>query len=144
MIKHSTDCIKTLKLYIGYRYSIDNLIKNRNWKFKSLSSSILKNNSYNWGDLYEKLDFEISSYFSVQSEFVHGLSTSNMSFENEVGTYEPLYGISTALLGKLIEFLNCLYNSDIEQIKPKMISDILDKDMPDKYIAYILKSLQKQ
>ena len=43
-----------------------------------------------------------SDFFSCQSEFVHGLSTSNFAYGSDEQTFEPVYGIAMSLLGKLL------------------------------------------
>ena len=106
--------IHSLSLYDGNKYAIDNLIKNCNWKFKTISASCNNKNQYNWKDMYKILNMNCDSgLFSFLGEFVHGLSTSNMVFETDGLCFEPIYGTSIALLGRLNDFFNAYYNKAI-------------------------------
>lgn len=132
--------IKSLPIYNGHTASIDKIIQKNNWKFKSINS-FNNNNSYKWNDLYDNLNFNCeSSYFSFLSEFVHGLSTSNLNFDINSNVFKPVYGIATSLLGKMHSFLNSYFKSDIEKIKLKMLSALNDEGMPLKYIEYLIKN----
>ena len=130
----------SLPLYDGNKYAIDNLIKNCNWKFKTISSSSNNKNQYNWKDMYKILNMNCDpGLFSFLGEFVHDLSTSNMVFETDRVFFEPIYGISIALLGRLNDFINAYYEMDIPIIRDKMISGLVDEGMPNHYVEYLIR-----
>jgi len=87
---------------------------------------------YSWNEMYALLNLEknVRDFFSTLSEFVHGLSTSNLCVEKEIETFEPVYGIATSLLGKLHNMLNDVYSNDMVAIKPKLMTALCDKRMP--------------
>ena len=80
-----------------------------------------------------------SGLFSFLGEFVHGLSTSNMVFETDGLCFEPIYGTSIALLGRLNDFFNAYYEMEIPIIKDKMISGLVDEGMPNHYVEYLIR-----
>ncbi len=137
--------IHSLSLYDGNKYAIDNLIKNCNWKFKTISSSSNNKNQYNWKDMYKILNMNCDSgLFSFLGEFVHGLSTSNMVFEIDGVCFEPIYGTSIALLGRLNDFINAYYEMDIPIIRDKMISSLVDEGMPNHYVEYMIRKVNSK
>lgn len=136
---HSVSIIKTLSLYNGRKAVINELVSNRNWRYKSLGTAKSK---YSWDKMYDFIKLNnVSSFFSCLSEFVHGLSTSNMSFEPGTITFEPVYGVAIALLGKLWQFLEEYYSQDIPFIRPRMITALIDEGMPQDYIQEILSQI---
>ena len=141
---HCITQIKSLSIYCGHMASIDKIIQKNNWKFKSLNSSNPKKNAHSWNELYEYLNFSCeTSFFSNLSEFVHGLSTSNLNYEIDSNIFEPVYGTATSLLGKVLSFLKSYFKSDTENIKTKMLSVLKDEGMPVKYIDFIISESQK-
>ena len=84
-----------------------------------------------------------SSFLSCLSEFVHGLSTSNMFFELGTITFEPVYGIAAALLGKFWQFLEEYYSQDIPFIRPRMITALIDEGMPQDYIKEMFSQIME-
>ena len=130
--------IHSLTIYSSNHCDIDKLITDKNWKFKVISSS--NKNSYSWNELYRitKLCPD-SGFFSLLSEFVHGLSTSNLLIDSEIETFEPLLSITSSLLGKTLEFIDKTYIKPVETIKDKLFSAIMhDVDIPSHYIEGIL------
>ena len=119
-------------------YVIDKLIENCNWKYKTFSSKT-KGNSYTWLAMYEKLKLQRKpTFFSYLSEFVHGLSISNISVDIDNTTFEPIYGTTSALLGRLHDFIEDYYHDELPLIKPKLISGLLDNDMPQKFVDNLI------
>ena len=111
-INHCVSEIQSLSFYHGQMYVIDKLIKSQNWKFKTFGSAN-RNNSYSWLEMYEKIKLQCKpTFFSYLSEFVHGLSISNIAVDID----KPL-------------------------IKPKLISGLLDNDMPQKYVEKLMKKV---
>lgn len=137
----SIENIRNLKLYVGRKTNIEKLIHTGNWKFKSLNGQ----KSLKWNDLYMLLDFNnnISDFISLLSEFVHGLSTSNLEIDKCVETFEPIYGIGVSLIGKIDAVLSDLYSEDMNVIRPKMITALCDTEIPESYIKSLLDECQK-
>ena len=131
------------KLSINTKHStvIAKLIKECNWRFKSLSST--KTNTYKWKELYAFLKLPIdSAFFSLLSEFVHGLSTSNLIFEdNDITSFEAISSIGASLLGKLDKTIDLLFSEEVPLIKPLMISALTDPFLPQTYIDYIKQTI---
>ena len=139
--KHCISEIHSLSLYHGQMYVIDKLIKSQNWKFKTFGSA-KKNNSYSWLEMYEKIKLQCKpTFFSYLSEFVHGLSISNIAVDIDNTTFEPIYGTTSALLGRLHDFIEDYYHDKLPLIKPKLISGLLDNDMPQKYVEKLMKKV---
>lgn len=112
--------IKDLSIYLNDQKTIDYLISKRQWRYKTLSNC---KESYTWNSMYELLglnseNLHSKSFFSAQSCYVHGLSTSNLIIENKP---DELYGIVVALLGKLQETLESLYITEIDDFKLKYL-----------------------
>lgn len=112
--------IKDLSIYLNNQKTIDYLISKRQWRYKTLSNC---KESYTWNSMYELLGLNSEnlyskSFFSAQSCYVHGLSTSNLIIENKP---DELYGIVVALLGKLQETLESLYMTEIDDFKLKYL-----------------------
>lgn len=124
----SKSMIERLELYDGRKAVVDGLIRDGNWKFKTLGSA---KNYYNWKEMYNFLGLEkSSSFFSLLSEFVHGLSTSNLIVEIGETTFEPIYSFATSLLDRLHKFLEREYVQDMEIVRPQMLSVLLDENVP--------------
>lgn len=120
-VNHAIDIIKSLSIYHGSKFVIDELIKNNNWKYKSLGST----KSFKYSELYTKLELNMpSDFFSCQSEFVHGLSTSNFAYGSDEQTFEPVYGIAMSLLGKLLDIIKNDYKEDMSKVIKKMTSGL--------------------
>lgn len=138
--------IKKLTIYNGYKSAIDGLVKHANWRYKSLASMNVYKNRYNWNELYPFLNMgNVSGFFSTLSEFVHGLSTSNLLYEKTTEDFEPIYGVATSLIGKLQSMLSKLYATDLEILSPKLISALLDEGMPQQYVNdLIMRFLSKE
>lgn len=134
--------IKLLPIYQTNSTDIDYLIETSNWKFKTISRA--KNNRFNWNELYDYLNLPIDSdFFSLLSKFVHGLSTSNLMYNGDVEDMYPILSISSSLLNKVSEFIDEFYKEDMSKIKDKMISAIVDDDVPRHYVERIFKSATK-
>lgn len=89
--------IKKLSIYESKKNTIDHLISKRNWRFKELSESP---GTYKWTELYTYAELPLDSeFFSLLSEYVHGLSTSNLIVDSDNETFEPILSIASSLMG---------------------------------------------
>lgn len=127
--------IKKLSIYESKKSTIDQLIRKINWRFKDLSESP---GTYKWTELYTYAELPIDSkFFSSLSEYVHGLSTSNLIVDSDNETFEPILSIASSLMGKVHEFIHHIYADDIPLIKESMISALYDDNLPLHYVESI-------
>ena len=127
--------IKKLSIYESKKNTIDHLISKRNWRFKELSESP---GTYKWTELYTYAELPLDSeFFSLLSEYVHGLSTSNLIVDSDNETFEPILSIASSLMGKVHEFIHHIYADDIPLIKESMISALYDDNLPLHYVESI-------
>ena len=127
--------IKKLSIYESKKTTIDQLISKINWRFKDLSESP---GTYKWSELYTYAELPLDSkFFSSLSEYVHGLSTSNLIVDSDNETFEPILSIASSLMGKVHEFIHHIYADDIPLIKESMISALYDDNLPLHYVESI-------
>lgn len=129
--------IKKLAIYAANQDKIDQLLKKNQWKFKNIDEC----KPYKWIELYGLLELKANSFFSNLSEFVHGLSTSNLQINDEYETYYPLYCIAICLLGKLKECIETIYMDDMKELKPKMKSIFKDPELSSTYFYKFVAEL---
>jgi len=107
-INFCTNSIKTLPCYSVHKSSIDELIKKRNWKFKTIDKPKQKD-AYNWNEMYNLLDIKNNGYiFSFFSQNVHGLSVSNIALDDKDDFDIPLTFVFV-LLKWIYDFLRKEY-----------------------------------
>lgn len=134
--------IKSLPIYATKKIFIDKLIEKHNWKFQSLESS--PHERLSWQRMYDLMEFKCpSSFFSSLSEFVHGLSTTNLIFEMNSELFEPVYSFATSLLGKFMISLEEIFPKEIVSIRPKMISIFYDENTPKHLVQNLLQRYNK-
>lgn len=125
-------CINTIKACPDYsakqRY-YDELIKRRNWKFKTIDKP---KEAYSWKELYGKLDISnAEEMFSYYSQYIHGLSISNIVLDDKDAFESPL-SFALSLSGWIFNFLRKAYEpyigkytwDDIYKILPELFSNI--------------------
>lgn len=141
-----TFCVSKIKLcdiYKGHAALIDKLIEYGNWKFKNLNSFNMKDNKYSWSDMYKKLTpFTKDDNFSFLSDYIHGLSTSNLIIEEDEIVFEPIYSIAISLLGLLSKLIQINFGKELTLIRPHMINAIMDENMPQKYVDYLIRQYE--
>lgn len=88
------------------------ILKKRQWKYKTFDNSLTKVEYYAWKDLYKLLDTRdsVSSYYSYLSQYVHGLSNT-LILEEEVNL-DYLFSFETSLLARFRELLERLYGKN--------------------------------
>lgn len=132
--------IKSCNLYKGHAAMVDKLIECGNWKFKNLNSFKMKDNKYSWSEMYKKLTpFTKGDNFSFLSDYIHGLSTSNLIIEEDEIVFEPIYSMALSLLGLLSKLIHTRFESELNMIKPYMINALLDEQMPKQYFDYLIQ-----
>lgn len=104
-------CINAIKSRPGYaaqQQNYDELIKYRNWKFKTIDKPKPKQ-AYSWKEMYGKLDVnDAGDMFSYLSQYVHGLSISNIIL-NDPDNFEMPLAFAFSLVGWLFNFLRKEY-----------------------------------
>ena len=136
---HCVDKIHSCQTYQGHAALIDKFIEYGNWKFKNLSSFNMNKNKYSWSEMYKNLTpFTTKDNCSFLSEYIHGLSTCNMFVEIDNTVFEPIYGIATALLGRLLNFIHTKFNKEQCIIHSHLINALFDEDMPKGYAEQII------
>lgn len=97
-------CIKSLEIYKTQKANIDILITKHNWQFIDINSP---KGHYKWEQLYPMLDSKkaFTDMVTFLSQFVHGLSISNLTIDNSPQDFEPLLGYGVTLMGKTKDFI---------------------------------------
>lgn len=103
-----TNAIKARPLYSAHQLSIDELVKCRNWKYKTIDKP-KKKDAYAWNEMYQLLDVKDKGYmFSYFSQYVHGLSISNIAL-NDKDDFEIPLAFAFSLVGWVFNFLRKEY-----------------------------------
>lgn len=115
-------------------------IKSGSWKYKE--KRVKDNNKqvpcYSWEKLYSLIDDRpsiISMYSFFFSQFVHGLSISNMLGNNDADNFESLASCVVCLQGIVWDELKQNFNDDkklLEYMTDKDIQDIMALHTPEK------------
>lgn len=118
--------IKKLQLYQDNQQWCETwAIKSCKWRFQEVG----KKTDYSWKSIYDVLELESKEFFSGLSEYVHGLSTSNLCVEKDENTFVAPYSIATCLIGKFREAIETIFASDMTVVKQNMVSVIRDPNV---------------
>lgn len=105
------------------------------WKYKSKEMNRNgKVTSFTWKDLYGLLDNRntiISMYSTFFSQFVHGLSVSNLSGNDDIDNFESLASCVVCLQGILIQELKSTFNED-----GKLLELVTNEDLTQALMLY--------
>lgn len=149
-IDYSLKKIRNSILYKEYKTEIEYLIalKYDNWRFKSLKKYKQK---LSWQEIYPLINGkESSTYFlSYLSQYVHGLSSSNLSIDNtNPKTFYPMIHIGITFLGKILEFAQNDFGISKEILQKKIFKTDYGREhlsyVSPTYIKNILKMLNKK
>lgn len=125
-------CINAIKACQGYstkQQSYDKLIKYNNWKFKTIDKP-KPEDAYSWKELYENLEInDAGDMFSYFSQYVHGLSISNIVLDNK-DDFETTLTFAYSLVGRIFNFLRKEYEpyikkytwEDLYKMRPELFS----------------------
>jgi len=128
-VNFCTNAIKARPDYSAKQQCYDKLIRYRNWKYKSLDKP-KPQDSYSWNEMYNLLDINNNGYiFSFLSQYVHGLSISNLALNDEDDFETPLT-FTLVLLGWIFNFLRKEYEpyigkytwEDILKMRPVLLA----------------------
>ena len=133
-IAYCESIIKALPVYASNRKDVDSLIQNRNWKYKQITPNSKKDkNAYTWKEMYGLLSIkEASDMMSFFSQYVHGLSISNIVLGDPDDFDAPL-SFTVCLLGWLFNYIRKVYEpyigqytwEDIDKISPGLIEVLI-------------------
>ena len=134
-IDYSLKKIRNSILYKEYKTEIEYLIalKYDNWRFNSLKKYKQK---LSWQEIYPLINGkESSTYFlSYLSQYVHGLSSSNLSIDNtNPKTFYPMIHIGITFLGKILEFAQ----NDFGISKDILLKDFLMTEYGRDHLSYV-------
>ena len=117
--------ISLLNIYNTHKQNIEALKRNKkgeeryNWKFIKFDVPVTqindKNNTYKWESMYSLLNMPgQEKFFSpFQSDYVHGLSMSNIEIEPNFQSMGTLTYITVKLMGCLERFIHNFYKDNI-------------------------------
>lgn len=134
-IEFCINAIKSRPRYADQPQNFDELIKYRNWKFKTIYQPKPKQ-AYTWKEMYGKLDEnDAGDMFSYLSQYVHGLSISNIIL-NDPDNFEMPLAFAFSLVGWIFNFLRKEYEPYIGEYTREDLVRIMGVDY-DKVIKLI-------
>lgn len=125
--KNIIECITSLNIYNTNKLGIDMLMKNKkgeelyNWKFKTLnivpSQINTEKNTYNWKSMYSEIKLPEKFFSSFLSDYVHGLSMSNITIAPDKQNMGTLVYITKVLMERIELFVRKYYAIELKDIK---------------------------
>lgn len=125
--KYIIECITSLKIYNTNKLGIDMLMKNKkgeeqyNWKFKTLNITPAQinteKNTYNWKSMYSEIKLPEKFFSSFLSDYVHGLSMSNITIASDKQNMGTLVYITKVLMERIELFIHKYYTIELEDIQ---------------------------
>ena len=114
--------------------AFDKIVEDRNWKFKEFKFYKKKGcNQYKWQELYDLIDeckyFDLLSYIS---QFVHGLSMSNLVIQTDESNMSGIVAEAVGLIDRLHDYTLDFFVDDYQYI----LEGLLDPKMRDKILSY--------
>lgn len=104
--------IRRQSCYAIQSRGIEELLKQRNWKFKTVDKPNHRD-AYSWKEMYNRLGIkEGDKIFPFFSQYVHGLSVSNIALGDKEDFQAPL-SFAICLLGWLFYYLRKVYEPHI-------------------------------
>lgn len=123
------------------RKQYEALISTHSWKFKSVGKPNPRQ-GYTWKELYELLKAgNLPRYISSLSDFVHGLSTSNLFISMEGDIFSQVLGIASTFIINLQQRLREKYIEHIDLINARVLLSIERNRYPDAFISHIVRTL---
>ena len=125
--KYIIECITSLKIYNTNKLGIDMLMKNKkgeeqyNWNFTTLNITPAlintEQNTYNWISMYSEIKLPEKFFSSFLSEYVHGLSMSNITIASDKQNMGTLVYITKVLMERIELFIHKYYTIELEDIQ---------------------------
>ena len=105
VVEYCKKQIENLSIYNEHKTLIDIFLSKPkdSWKYKSLVKYNPMFPNFTWNKMYSFIykNKDVPTFFSFLSEFAHGLSASNLLFDNESRTFTPIYVYSISILEKI-------------------------------------------
>ena len=125
--KYIIECITSLKIYNTNKLGIDMLMKNKKEKSSitgsskrlilHLPKSTQKKNTYNWKSMYSEIKLPEKFFSSFLSDYVHGLSMSNITIASDKQNMGTLVYITKVLMERIELFIHKYYTIELEDIQ---------------------------
>lgn len=135
--------IRSNNLYKKFTTELEYLINYKKWNYISLEKYKERNT---WEKMYPLINGKESSsvYISYLSQFVHGLSSSNLIYDaNNTNTFNELIGVGITFLGKINDFAQNDFNID----KNTLMHNFFQSEFSRIHLSYVnpdyLESLLK-
>lgn len=132
LIRKAQEMLDTSPLNQINKAAFDRIVEDRNWKFKDFKECKKEKNQYKLSELYELIDcckgFNLLSYIS---QYVHGLSMSNLVMELDEQNINGVVGEALGLIKKLHKYTLAFYPEEQRYI----LEGLLEPDMRDKILA---------
>lgn len=132
LIREAQEMLDDSPLKQKDKATFDKIVKDKNWKFKEFKDCKKEKNQYQWSELYELIgcckDFNLLSYIS---QYVHGLSMSNLVMELDEQNISGVVGEALGLIKKLHKYTMAFYPEEQTYI----LEGLFEPDMRDKILA---------
>lgn len=112
-IEYCENAIRGMKYYSKNSEQCEALIKQRNWKYDDINQPKHK---ISWEKMYNILKFRDNDIFPFLSQYVHGLSVSNIIVPYSEDDFQPIWTFGVALIGRMREFMEGFYHVQINDI----------------------------
>ena len=134
MMREAQDILDQSPLQIKDKTAFDKIVKDCNWKFKKFEYyNTIHDNQYKWKELYELIGcckyFDLLSYIS---QYVHGLSMSNLVIKLDESNMDGVVAEGVGLLDRLHEYTLEFFTEEYENI----LEGLLDPEMSEKIRTY--------
>lgn len=125
--------IRSNNLYKKHNTEVEYLINHKKWNYISLEKYKERNT---WEKMYPLINGKESSsvFISYLSQFVHGLSSSNLIYEtNDTNTFNELIGVGITFLGKINDFAQNDFNID----KNTLMQNFFQSEFGKVHLSYV-------
>lgn len=125
--------IRSNNLYKKHNTEVEYLINYKKWNYISLEKYKERNT---WEKMYPLINGKESSsvFISYLSQFVHGLSSSNLIYEiNDTNTFNELIGVGISFLGKINDFAQNDFNID----KNTLMQNFFQSEFGKVHLSYV-------
>lgn len=134
MMKEAQEILDHSPLQVKDKTAFDKIVKDRNWKFKEFKNyRKVTSNQYKWSELYDLIGcckyFDLLSYIS---QYVHGLSMSNLVMKFDESNMDGVVAEGVGLLDRLHEYALEFFAENYQYI----MEGLLDPKMSEKIRTY--------
>ena len=131
--------IRNNPLYAKYPQLIEKLAQQRNWQYDNLNAEINKIPKPKWNELYKKVGLEEPEMYSYLSQYVHGLSISNLP-TTSIDDYNAPCSFAVCLMGSLFQILKSKYETVMHDITYEELLALLSA-CPEKHLKELFGKL---